>query len=180
MIKSILAGVCIAIGTLVYLNVGGVPGATLFAIGLFTILLFKLKLYTGAVAYVDKPFDYLSLLVIIIGNFIGCCIMFAFPHSAALNIVLTKIGAPLWIAFIKAILCGILIYVAVEGYKAEQPIITLLAIPAFILLGAEHSIANFCFFIAARFISWRAVLFSIVVIIGNGIGSILFHRLRRH
>lgn len=37
-IKSIWAGICIAIGALIYINIGGVTGAFLFSIGLLTIL----------------------------------------------------------------------------------------------------------------------------------------------
>lgn len=176
---SILAGICIAIGTIIYLNVGGPLGATLFAIGLFTILLLKFKLYTGAIGYINSIKALPEMGLIILGNFIGCfLIMVFFPHPTALNIVLNKLSSPLYLVFVKAFLCGILIYVAVEAYKMKQLLITLLAIPSFILLGAEHSIANFCFFISARYISWYSCLFFIIVIIGNAFGSIAFHRLR--
>lgn len=42
-----LAGICIGLGAVVYLSVGGPMGAVLFSIGLITVLTFKLKLFTG-------------------------------------------------------------------------------------------------------------------------------------
>ena len=175
-IKSVLAGICIAIGALIFLNVGGVLGAFLFSIGLLTILQFNFNLYTGKVAYITlKDID--KILLILFGNIIGCCIMFAFPCLPAAAIMATKLTVPLITIFFKAILCGILIYIAVEGFKANNQLITLLAVPTFILCGAEHSIADICFIIAASCFTIEVLLFIVIVIIGNAIGSILFHRL---
>ena len=78
LLRSTLAGMCIGIGGCVYIGceVKWV-GAILFAIGLFTILTYKLDLYTGKVGYaVDNPPSYIvDLLVIIVGNFIGTLIL---------------------------------------------------------------------------------------------------------
>lgn len=177
-IKSILAGICIAIGTLVYLSVNSpIIGAFLFSIGLFTILQFKFNLYTGKVAYVSHLKDIKNIIIIFIGNLIGCCILLAFPSAAAGAIVTTKLAFPWFVVLFKAILCGIMIYIAVEGFKANNLLITLLAVPTFILCGAEHSIANMCFLIAAYCFTFEAWGFIILVAIGNAIGSILFHQL---
>lgn len=176
--KSILAGICIAIGALIYLNVGGILGAFLFSIGLFTILHFGFNLYTGKVAYMTtNPKDIRNILIILMGNIIGCCFLFAFPTAAAGSIVAAKLAQSVAAVLFKSILCGILIYIAVEGFKGGNQLITLLAIPTFILCGAEHSIANICFMIAASCFSLEALIFICIVIIGNAIGSILFHRL---
>lgn len=179
LLRAILAGVCIAIGAILYLTLGGVVGAVLFSIGLFSILLLKLKLYTGAIGYIKTYKEIPTMGLIILGNLIGCCLMFAFPFEGASAIIANKLSAPLFLTFIRAMLCGVLIYVAVEGYKANNSLITLISIPSFILLGAEHSIADFCFFIAARYISWDSILFLLTVIIGNALGSIIFHRIAK-
>ena len=175
--KSILAGICIAIGSLVYLNYQGPIGAILFATGLFSILLLNLNLYTGKIGYINSFKELLTMGLIILGNFIGCCIMFAFPYSATAEMIIgLKMFSPIYLIFVKSFLCGILIYIAVEGYKKKIYLITLLSIPTFILIGAEHSIANICFFIAARYFSFEAFVFFIIVIIGNALGSICIHR----
>ena len=44
---AILAGMMIAIGCVCYILVGGVAGAALFSIGLMTVCLFELPLFTG-------------------------------------------------------------------------------------------------------------------------------------
>lgn len=44
---SILAGIMISIACAVYLSVGGVAGALLFATGLLGILFYQMKLFTG-------------------------------------------------------------------------------------------------------------------------------------
>lgn len=150
----------------------------MFSIGLFTILQFGFNLYTGKVAYITtKPKDISNILIILIGNAIGCCLMFAFPTAAAAPIVAAKLAQSTIIILFKSILCGILIYIAVEGFKAGNQLITLLAVPTFILCGAEHSIADICFIIAAQMFTWEILGFIILVAIGNAIGSIIFHRL---
>ncbi len=69
---SILAGMLIGLGGIIYLRVGGPVGASLFAIGLLTILHFKLELFTGKAGLLAtkeiKPFKLLSIWL---GNFLG-------------------------------------------------------------------------------------------------------------
>lgn len=85
-----------------------------------------------------------------------------------------KLAAPLWLVFIKAIVCGILIYAAVDQYKKEKEYAPLIAVPAFILVGAEHSIADICFFMMAGCFSIEAIIFITVVALGNAVGSLFW------
>ena len=50
-VKSILAGIAIAIGAYINLKIGGIAGAVLFSVGLFLVCNFGLNLYTGKVGY---------------------------------------------------------------------------------------------------------------------------------
>ena len=71
---AIGAGICIGIGGTVYLMcTSKLLGAALFSVGLLTILVFKLKLFTGMTGYLleNKPNYLLHLLFTWIGNFIG-------------------------------------------------------------------------------------------------------------
>ena len=56
-----LAGIMISIGCILYLQIGGVAGACLFAVGLATVCFFNLKLFTGQAGKLTtqdiKPFD---------------------------------------------------------------------------------------------------------------------------
>ena len=50
--SAILAGLCISIGCVVNLRVGGVAGAVLFAFGLNTVVDYGLELYTVSLIHI--------------------------------------------------------------------------------------------------------------------------------
>ena len=56
---AILAGICISIGCVVNLRVGGVAGAVLFAFGLTTVVYYGLKLYTGTAGFIRRQQAYI-------------------------------------------------------------------------------------------------------------------------
>lgn len=178
LIQAIFSGICISIAATVFLSVGGgVIGSLLFSMGLLTILSFQFKLYTGAVGYVSTKKDILDIFIILIGNIIGCCLIIAFPSAAAGTLVATKLVAPIWSVLIKSIICGFLMYIAVEAFKKQQPYLTVLSVMSFISLGAEHSIANICFFLSAQIFDLYGVVFILINILGNAVGAITTHNL---
>lgn len=171
-LEGIWAGICIAIGSLVYLSQPNIIGATLFSIGLITILLFRFKLYTGMIGFINKR-NFKDCILALILNAIGCCIVLTLPfNDTAASIVSLKLADPLYKTFIEAILCGILIAIAVLSYKKEKVWVVSLAVITFITMGAEHSIADICFILSARAFSIEALIFIGIVIIGNAIGAI--------
>ena len=135
-ISSILSGFCITIGASALLSIrANSPylGSALFGIGLFTIIHFKLWLYTGKVGAVldNKPSYFLELLICVLGNFLG-------DYSLAHIIKLSRKGDVLQeqarilyeekhndgigSIFILAFMCGIMIYLAVKGHaRCEYP-----------------------------------------------------------
>jgi formate/nitrite transporter FocA (FNT family) len=178
LIKSILAGSAIAIGAIIFVLLGGgIAGAFVFSIGIYLVLWYGLNLYTGKIGYVTSYKEIPKILLIIIGNAIGACLALMVQNEFVNTIVLTKLSIPLYLVFIKAVICGILIYAGVDQYKKGHQFAPLIAIPAFILAGAEHSIADICFFLAARQFSIEGFVFIIIVIIGNAIGSLLWRKL---
>ena len=71
-LSSLLAGVCISIVFFVFLNVGGVSGAVLFAFGLLAVVHYRLTLYTGMAGFVSGR-DFLDVLPwVLICNIVGC------------------------------------------------------------------------------------------------------------
>ena len=177
-INSIFAGAMIAIGSAIYLNCPNrIVGAFLFSIGLIVIMEFGFDLYTGRAGYTRTIQDVAYLTLTLITNAIGCMfvVLLTTPETAH-SIWVSKLEAPFYIAFAKAVVCGILIYVCVNQnkYRTKEVSImtTLVAIPAFILCGAEHSIANICFMFASKSISWEGVWFILIVAIGNAAGSL--------
>ena len=178
-IKSIGAGIAIAIGAIIYLSLGGWAGAVFFSIGLYLVLWFKLNLYTGKVGYLNSPKDIPNLLFMLLGNIIGCALCaILIPAPAAYAVVIAKLSTPIGLIFIKSIICGILIYAGVDQFKAGRSYAPIIAVPAFILCGAEHCIADICFIFGALLYNTAIItpylfLFLGVIIIGNAIGSLL-------
>ena len=177
-IRAILAGMAISIGCCVYLgcDVKWV-GAVLFAVGLMTVVAFKLDLYTGKVGYiVENPPSYLWFMpVIIIGNFVGCLITgLMMPIDAAQVLTTNKLGLEWYEVLFRGVFCGMLMFIAVDFHKQKNSFLALVfCVPVFILAGFEHSIADMFYFCSAGVFSLDALVFIIIVIIGNGIGGML-------
>ena len=177
-IDSIFAGAMIAIGAVIYLNCPNrIVGAFLFSIGLIVIMEFEFNLYTGKVGFARTFKDSLRLVLIFTTNAIGCSLIYLLPTNDAINIWAGRLDYPLYVVFAKAVVCGILIYVCVHQHKTNSREVsimtTLVAIPAFILCGAEHSIADICFMLAARGFTLKGAIFILVVALGNAAGSLM-------
>ena len=74
LIKSILAGIMIAIGGTIFLSLDNkIIGSIFFSIGLFMICTRGLNLFTGKIGYIfENNLKYtLEVIITLIGNFIG-------------------------------------------------------------------------------------------------------------
>lgn len=181
-----LAGTMISIGCAVYLACENkYIGAILFSVALMTICYKGYSLYTGKIGYIVENHtknDVSVLTLGLLGNVIatalfGIAIRYAIPSLGATAEVLVanKYMQEWWQTLIRAILCGILMYVAVSVYKEKKTIAGIVfCIPVFILSGFEHSIADMCYFAVGGEFSIKAFLFIMIVILGNSIGGVLF------
>ena len=148
--KSILAGLFIAIGGTIYLSLDNqIIGALFFSVGLLGICATNQMLLTGRCCY---PTDVFELTMTFFGNMIGA-VWGAFIVIAAKPNVIEKANAMCankitegWRVVLLGFLCNILIYLAVEGYKAGHVALLIIAVATFILCGFEHSIANIFYF----------------------------------
>ena len=179
LVRPILAGMMIGIGGCVYLGceVKWV-GAILFAVGLFTIFSFRLDLYTGKVGYIfDNDRSYVPyLLVVILGNFIGCLILgLMMPLDAAVNLANAKLDNYEFLPVLfKGVLCDMLMFIVADCYMNTKSFVaTFVCVPVFILAGFEHSIADMFYFCSAGAFSVESLVFIITVLIGNAIGGFL-------
>ena len=177
-VKAVLAGICISIGCNVYLACDNrYIGAILFATGLITILLFDLNLYTGKVGYIvnNKPDFIKTVDVILMGNILGCIITgLCFPSELATVLCENKLQTPFIDIFYKSIMCGLLMFIAVDAYKIHKTFIpAIFCVATFILSGYEHSIANVAYLIMGRVITLKSLIFILIVIIGNAIGGMI-------
>ena len=189
LIKGIYAGVVIAIGGIVYLAVPNkVVGSFLFSIGLLTVCMYGLNLYTGKIGYIlINKIDYIwELFLSLIGNFIGAFVVgnvmrytrFENYVELAKNISIIKINDELISIFILSVFCGIMMYIAVNNFKRCKDLFgkyigIFMCVMVFILCGFEHCVANMFYFSIAGIWSYKALLSLSVMVFGNSIGSIL-------
>lgn len=147
--RSLLAGLCISIGAIVYLKVGGVPGAILFAFGLLAVITLQLNLFTGKSQFVwgADIRGYVWLFFMLAGNFAGC-LMTAFAtyspelSAAAAKIIDCRLDAGPLRCGLLAIGCGFIMTTAVRGASAGNWWPLLFGVPAFIICGFPHCVAD--------------------------------------
>ena len=167
-VLAVLAGIAIGIGGTVYLSMDNkTAGALMFTVGLYTICIHGLNLYTGKVGYApNQPAAYLlDLLVIWAGNLAGTGMAALGVRQTRISGIADKAAALCEVKlqdsmaslFLLAVFCGFLMFIAVDGYKQSgSPVILFLGVGAFILCGFEHCIADmFYFSVAVPNKTWR-------------------------
>lgn len=132
-----------------------------------------------------------TVFITLVGNLAGCQIVgwllrIGRPDLiAAADALLMEKGTRFTEAFtidsifenlILSAMCGILMYVAVDGYKKNRYcgwFVTIFAVAVFIMCGFEHSIADAFYIDASTFgkYQWHKYFFLFTVIIGNLIGG---------
>jgi len=194
-LSALLAGMCIGIAGTVYLSVENtVIGAVLFAMGLFIICTRGLFLFTGQAGYLlDNKLSFLGRLALVwLGNLAGTALVgYAVRMTRvtgvaerAAKLAEIKLADNLLSIFVLAFFCGILMFLAVDGYRNHphpggKYLGILFCVPVFILCGFEHCIANMFYFSAANAWSLQAVGYLLVMTLGNLIGSIVFYGIEK-
>ncbi|MCL2032104.1 MAG: formate/nitrite transporter family protein [Methanomassiliicoccaceae archaeon] len=184
-VSSILGGIMISIGGIAcLLSDDKLIGALIFTVGLFGILTYKFGLYTGKVGYAleNPPIFLADVALTLIGNFIGCLMMgLAFPLDQAVTSCEVRLAADELAVFFKSICCGLLVFIAVDQYKTKKSYLALfICIPAFILAGFEHSIADMFYIASAGMFDLDSLVFLLMVILGNGIGCLAIPAYKRY
>lgn len=186
LLLGILAGLFIAVGGTAFematamlggSAVGKFIGACLFPAGLTLVLVAGSELFTGncllIIPLMEKEVKFSAVakswVVVYIGNFIGSALMAAlvvFGHSPSqldgglLNTIMTvasgKVGLSFADAFIRGIVCNILVCLAVwMSFSAKSFSGKMMAafypIMIFVFCGFEHSIANMYYLMAGIF-----------------------------
>ncbi|MBR1824088.1 MAG: formate/nitrite transporter family protein [Ruminococcus sp.] len=194
-LRSFATGIAIAVGGMVYLSCDNkYVGAFLFGMGLFVVLTFGFFLFTGKVGYAveNKPKYLADLAVIWLGNLCGTSVSaLMITHTRATIIKEkaaalcdVKLGDSLSSIFILAFFCGLLMFIAADGYKCiKNPVGQMLAVflpvMVFILSGFEHCVANMFYFTAAGAWSAKAFGYLIIMTLGNAAGGILIPMIRK-
>ena len=174
-LRSILAGICIGLGGAIFLKLGGIIGAIMFAFGLLTIVHFKLPLYTGTAGFINMKIlsDYQTMLMILIGNIIGCWLLSLLNIQGidGSQIIQSRIDVGYLQCFLNAIGCGIIMTLIVKGGRDKNLLLILFGIPLFILLGFYHSIADAFYACVSNIkLIQSYFLYYIIIIFGNFVG----------
>lgn len=184
-ILAIAAGVTIGIGGAVFLSIENrIVGALMFTVGLYTICMQELNLYTGKVGYLtERPVSYLVDLVLIwCGNLCGTMLSALMVNGTRISGIAetakgmceVKVNDSLGSLFLLGVFCGMLMYIAVDGYaKTKNPIILFMGVATFILCGFEHCIADMFYFSLAGMWTGKALVVVLVITLGNSLGGIL-------
>jgi len=186
--RSIAAGVMIGLAGLLYLYVGGLIGAFAFGLGLLSVCALKLDLFTGKMrAFWNKEISLKDLCIVFLGNIIGVAIiagygMFlsSFEHLTRMSkdIMTARESLPFITIFIRGIVCGICVQMAVDMWRQgverndTHPFLAMLPAMTFVLLGCNHCIADTLYLIYSG--AWGQTLQIFEALAGNFIGATLF------
>ena len=172
--KSIAASLLIGLGNYALLKLGNPIGPFIFALGLLGVCYMGLNLFTGKCGFlIQDKIKVLDLIVILLVNLIAGYIfglMFSAADIDVYNNAVAKVAT--WEMslpfFIKSLLCGIIMYIAVYMYRKKTPLGIIYGIPLFILCGFQHCIANIITLGVARTFDFSIIL----CILGNFLGSL--------
>lgn len=176
--NAAVAGCLIGLGVIINtLAANPILGAFLFSFGLLTIIYMQLPLYTGQIGFIKEK-KILDLFWILIFNFIGIFLI-TILKSPDKNFIMTlqnkaniKFSKTILQMLTDGFLCGMLIHFAV---KCKYYILTIMAVMIFILIGAEHCIADFPYLIFS--FSLENCLKFFMVIMGNSLGAIFLENM---
>lgn len=179
-----MAGLLISLGATAFLTVDNkIVGALLFSIGLTAVILLEANLYTGKIGYVNSKAKLISAALILIQNLLVALVCGLIFYSTKNNICgnpwLNKLTKSWYEFLFDSIGCGICIYLSVELYKKTGSIfVIVLGVLVFILSGFEHCIADIFYLSASMSFDLKSILYILIAIIGNSIGSLLIRFLQ--
>ncbi len=190
-VGGLLAGILISIGGSVFLACYGdgsllsrTIGSVFFSVALLCICYKGYSLFTGKVGFIPEKHDrdaFSVLLWGLVGNalatvLLGLALHYAVPNLAVSGetVCTAKLAQDWWQTLVRGIFCGFLMYLAVSIYRDKNSIAAILyCVPAFMLAGFEHSIANMFYFGAAGMVTLESALYLLIVVVGNAIGGML-------
>lgn len=173
--KSISAAILISLGNYALLKLGNPIGPVIFALGLLGVCYMGQNLFTGKCGFlIEDKIKITDLLIILIVNLIAgylVGLIYSTVDKEIFDNAIKKVTT--WdfsiSFFIKSILCGIIMYIAVYMYRKKTSLGIIFGIPLFIFCGFQHCIANIITLGVAR--TFHTSIF--ICILGNFVGSLL-------
>lgn len=197
-LMSFCSGVMIGVGGTAFLlayqlfgDWGKLIGSVLFSLGILSIVMFEMKLFTGLISDIPEmgARNFWKLPVCFVWNMLG--VLFAavlvFNSSLAEMVVPKaqemmsgKLSADMWglKALSSSILCGFLITLSIGAvnYAPRKNLSTtvgvMFPIIVFAFCGFDHSVANTLYIFFLGF-SGKAVVYLLVCVVGNILGGVI-------
>ena len=187
-----IGGVASLLANNIYGTAGKLIGAALFTVGIYSIVMFEMRLFTGMVASIPKMHknEIWQLPACFLGNIIGVGVIavlayfspvkeYAIPQAQSL--MQGKLNAEFWYlrAFCSSILCGALITLSVWSVKyapkksLSASVGVIFPIIVFAFCGFDHSVANMLYIYYMGSWSWKIIPYCLLSIAGNIIGGII-------
>ncbi len=171
---------------------GRLIGAILFSLGIFEIVTFEMRLFTGMVASIPKMGlkNTWKLPVCFLGNVVGVAFIALLVYfTPVADTVITqskilvegKLAADNWVmnSLCSSILCGALITLSVWSVKyspkkgLDATLGVTFPIIVFAFCGFDHSVANVLYFFFNGVFSWKILAFELFCILGNILGGVI-------
>ena len=198
-----IGGVSSLLANKLFGDAGRLIGAALFTVGIYAIVMFEMKLFTGMVASIPKMGrkNLWRLPVCFLGNIIGVGVVAGLAYFSPLKdlgiieqaskLMLGKLNAEFWYfrAFCSSILCGSLITLSVWSVKyapkksLSATLGVIFPIVVFAFCGFDHSVANMLYIYYLGQWRWEIIPYCLLSIAGNIVGGIilpLFYLLKEH
>ena len=179
--SSFMAGVCVGIAGFGYLATRDMVGSVLFAFALLGVVHYKLKLYTGTAGFF-APREWKELVLILLGNIIGCLAvallarLSAMPlQDAAQGVLEARLGVGPLRGGLLAIGCGFIMTTAVTFARKGSFFPLLFGVPLFIVCQFPHCVADAFYYLCVPLDFWWAnlgkiLIFYISIVAGNFVG----------
>lgn len=170
---------------------GRILGATLFSLGIYAILVFEMRLFTGMIA--DIPTlgvkNWWRLAVCFLGNILGVALAAFLAYNSPIGekiveqgatLIQDKLNADNWAfkALCSAMLCGALITISVKSVQfapkkgVSATVGVIFPVIVFAFCGFDHSVANMMYFYYLGECSWRVVGYVLLSVLGNILGGV--------
>ena len=172
--KSVAASLLISLGNYALLKLGNPIGPIIFAFGLLGVCYMGANLFTGKCGFLfSDKIPYMDLFIILVVNMVAGYLfgyLYSYCDSDVVLAATTKVAG--WNLefpfFVKSLLCGCIMYIAVYMYKKGTSLGIIYGIPLFIFCGFQHCVANVITLGVARTFHWSLLL----AILGNFLGSL--------
>lgn len=174
----ILPGILIAISDFIYINSDNkLIAAFLFPLALITIIKTDSYLFTGKIGKIKLDYSGIKeSLYILFGNILGLSILLLADKSLCTSMVEYKLSLPYVETFLKAMICGSLMYMGVSFTNNKTDfLLTILCVAGFIIGKCEHIIADIGYVFVAKQFDIKVLIFLLIVLTGNIVGAKLIN-----